>query len=449
MNAVIVAVLLMIILSLFRVHVVLALAIGAFAGGLVSGMSLQDTITAFQSGLEGGVTVALSYGLLGAFAVGISYTGLPKLLVEKAVRLIGKQGESRRRSLTKVLIVLIIALISSFSQNLIPIHIAFIPILIPPLLYVFNELKLDRRATATALTFGLKAPYLLIPAGYGLVFQEEILVPNLNENGMNVSLSMVPQAMLIPVSGMLVGLLIAIFISYKKPREYEDRSLTQTESTSEPQESSLFGNVIAVTSIVAVVAVQITTNSMLVGSLTGIIILYAYFVYLQVTKRASLSDADTLLTSGMKMLAFIGFIMITAGGFAEVIRETGHVELLVDNASGFIGDNRALAAIVMLVLGLFITMGIGSSFATIPIIAVIFVPLATAVGFSPMATIALIGTAAALGDAGSPASDSTLGPTAGLNADGQHNHIWDTCVPTFLHFNIPLIIFGFLAAMIL
>jgi len=103
----------------------------------------------------------------------------------------------------------------------------------------------------------------------------------------------------------------------------------------------------------------------------------------------------------------------------------------------------------MLVIGLFITMGIGSSFATIPIIAAIFVPLAAAIGFSPMATIALIGTAGALGDAGSPASDSTLGPTAGLNADGQHHHIWDTCVPTFLHFNIPLLIFGWIAAMIL
>ena len=44
-----------------------------------------------------------------------------------------------------------------------------------------------------------------------------------------------------------------------------------------------------------------------------------------------------------------------------------------------------------------------------------------------MATIAIIGTAGALGDAGSPASDSTLGPTSGLNADGQHHHIWDTC----------------------
>ena len=55
----------------------------------------------------------------------------------------------------------------------------------------------------------------------------------------------------------------------------------------------------------------------------------------------------------------------------------------------------------------------------------------------------------ALGDAGSPASDSTLGPTSGLNIDGQHHHIWDTVVPTFLHYNLPLLAFGWLAAMTL
>ncbi|SET13423.1 Na+/H+ antiporter NhaC family protein [Thorsellia anophelis] len=103
----------------------------------------------------------------------------------------------------------------------------------------------------------------------------------------------------------------------------------------------------------------------------------------------------------------------------------------------------------MILSGLFITLGIGSSFSTIPIITVIFVPITHNLGFSPAAIVALVGTAAALGDAGSPASDSTLGPTAGLNADGQHNHIWDSVVPTFLHYNIPLIIFGWIAAMVL
>lgn len=41
------------------------------------------------------------------------------------------------------------------SQNLIPVHIAFIPLLIPPLLAIMTQLRLDRRAIACALTFGL------------------------------------------------------------------------------------------------------------------------------------------------------------------------------------------------------------------------------------------------------------------------------------------------------
>ncbi|EXF94649.1 hypothetical protein HK44_000390 [Pseudomonas fluorescens HK44] len=50
---------------------------------------------------------------------------------------------------------------------------------------------------------------------------------------------------------------------------------------------------------------------------------------------------------------------------------------------------------------------------------------------------------------GSAVSDSTLGPTSGLNIDGQHHHIRDTVVPTFLHYNLPLLAFGWVVAMVL
>ena len=68
---------------------------------------------------------------------------------------------------------------------------------------------------------------------------------------------------------------------------------------------------------------------------------------------------------------------------------------------------------------------------------------------SPLATVSIVGVAEALGDAGSTASDSTLGPTSGLNMDGKHDHIWDSVVPTFIHYNIPLLAFVWLAAMTL
>ena len=63
--------------------------------------------------------------------------------------------------------------------------------------------------------------------------------------------------------------------------------------------------------------------------------------------------------------------------------------------------------------------------------------------------VLLISAAAALGDAGSPASDTTLGPTSGLNADGQHDHIRDTCIPTFIAFNIPIMICAILMSQVL
>ncbi len=439
MNAVVIAVLVMLILSLLRVQVVLALAIGAFTGGIVGGLGISETITVFTEGLGNNAVIALSYALLGAFALGISKTGLPEVIVSRALKVTQKQGDSKKKALSKALLLLIIVTISIFSQNLIPIHIAFIPILIPPLLMIFNELKMDRRALASSITFGLTAPYILLPVGFGLIFHQ-IIQEEMEKSGLNVDMAMIPKAMVLPVIGMVIGLLIALFVSYRKPRNYENKDIA-SESEGITAAISVRSITFAIIAIVATVVVQILTESMVMGALTGIIILLF-------SGSFSIRESDVIFTDGMKMMAFIGFVMITAAGFAEVMRETGHIEQLVESASAVFAGNQVLAALVMLLVGLLVTMGIGSSFATIPIIATIFVPFAQELGFSPLAIVALVGTAGALGDAGSPASDSTLGPTAGLNVDGQHNHIWDTCVPTFLHYNIPLVLFGWIAAII-
>ena len=167
------------------------------------------------------------------------------------------------------------------------------------------------------------------------------------------------------------------------------------------------------------------------------------------TRVIKVNEVDSTMAEGIKLMGFIAVVMLVAAGFAEVIKATKGVDSLVVSSANLIGGSKLLGAIIMLLIGLGITMGIGTAFGTIPIIATIYVPLGVKLGSSPAAIVCLLGTAGALGDAGSPASDSTLGPTAGLNVDGQHDHIWDTCVPTFLHFNIPLIIFGTIAAMFL
>ncbi|NLC27185.1 MAG: TRAP transporter large permease subunit [Campylobacteraceae bacterium] len=440
MNPVVVAVTVMLALSLMRINVVFALIIGALAGGLLGGLGLQETVEAFSSGLGGGANIALSYAMLGAFAVAISHSGITDVLANSIISKLGKDANPLRKLYVKGFLLGAILLAAIASQNLIPVHIAFIPILIPPLLHTMSTLKLDRRAVACTLAFGLTATYMFLPVGFGGIFLKTILQKHIIDNGVLVTPEQLPLGMAIPVLGMFIGLLVAVFVSYRKSRTYSMENLLI-----EDPKSNTIKPLFLVAGIVAILlslSLQLYANSIIMGALAGIVV----FVVFGVLKP---SETQDMMTKGIQMMGMIGFIMIAASGFAEVMKATDGVVGLVNATGDLIGDNRSMAALLMLLVGLFITMGIGSSFSTIPIIAAIYVPLCVSFGFSPLATIALVGASAALGDAGSPASDTTLGPTAGLNADGQHDHIWDTVVPTFIHFNIPLIIFGWIAAMVL
>lgn len=449
MNAVLIAVLVMLILSVARVHVVISLFIGALVGGLISGIGLGPTMVAFQDGLAGGAKIALSYALLGAFAMAVASSGLPTLLARWIMSKIGNTEESANRRavlVTKWLMVAGVLAMAIMSQNLIPVHIAFIPLIIPPLLGVMNKLRIDRRLIACVLTFGLVTTYMWIPVGFGSIFLNEILLGNIRKAGLDTTGINIMQVMSIPALGMIAGLIIAVGFSYRKPRDYKNRPLEAAHSV---EEITRYKVIVAIIAILATFIVQVVmqladseADSLLIGALTGL----AVFL---VTGAVNWKEADDVFTSGMKMMALIGFIMITAQGFAAVMTATGQVETLVDASAALFGSNKAMGALVMLIVGLIVTMGIGSSFSTLPIIATIYVPLCLALGFSPAATVAIVGAAGALGDAGSPASDSTLGPTAGLNADGQHDHIRDSVIPTFLHYNLPLIVSGWVAAMVL
>lgn len=455
MFAILAAIAVMFGLSLARVPVVFALVIGAVTGGLLAGLGLQGTLEAFNNGLGGGAKIALAYGILGAFALALARSGLPDLLAYKMIHTLKGEADLKAQNRVKYFIFLVVAIAAVFSQNVIPVHIAFIPVLIPPLLMVFNHLKLDRRLVACLLTFGLVATYMLVPVGFGAIFLNDILGHNISTfgkpYGFEISYDQIPTAMAIPVFGMFVGLLIAVFFSYRKPREYKDVHIEEQQSISAEMgvaqksgqpEVATFTIWMAVIAILVTLGVQLYSDSMILAGLVGVAILSCAGIF-------KWKEADDVIITGMRMMALVGFIMIAAQGFAAVIEATGQVSALVEASVDWIGNSQALAAFLMLLIGLLITLGIGSSFSTIPILAIIYVPLCIQFGFSPAATIAIIGTAAALGDAGSPASDSTLGPTSGLNMDGQHDHMKDSVVPTFIHFNIPLMIFGWIAAMVL
>ena len=439
MNAVIAAVGIMLVLSLSRVHVVIALIVGALVGGLVGGLGIEATLSAFNGGLGGGAQVALSYAMLGAFAVAIAKSGLAHAMADKALRMVNKQqavGGNR----VKWLLIALLLVVAISSQNILPIHIAFIPLLVPPLLYVLTKLKIDRRLIACVMTFGLITPYMFLPVGFGNIFLNQILLANVSKSGVDISAVNVTHAMAIPALGMLFGLLVAVFISYRKKRDYDLGKIEQVEQVAISYNPRTL--LVAGVAIAAAFIIQLWLGSMIIGALAGFLIFSASGI-------VRWRETDDLFTEGMKMMAMIGFIMIAASGFAEVLKATGEVKSLVEASAGWINHSKGVGALLMLLVGLLVTMGIGSSFSTVPILAAIFVPLCVQLGFSPMAIVCIVGTAGALGDAGSPASDSTLGPTSGLNIDGQHHHIWDTVVPTFLHYNLPLLAFGWVAAMVL
>ena len=485
-NAVVLSVLVMAVLCVLRLNVLLSIIIAALVAGWLSPLPLESlpleslneaSQTSFWQyillkttttgeilikGMASNLNIALSYILLGGIAVAISRTHLMTFLLSAIANVISNR---------KFIFILSLALIACFSQNLVPIHIAFIPILIPPLLSLMNRLKIDRRAVACALTFGLQAPYVTLGVGFGLIFHTTIS-EQMKANGMPVSLGEISSVMWIGGVAMLLGLLFAVFVLYAKPREY-----AQKEECSMGDASMGWREYATLLGIIVLFVVQLVTHSLALGAFAGLMCMI-------VLRGVRWSEIDSVMEGGLKMMAFIAFVMLVAAGYGEVLRASGEVQNLVQVVANFthqVGDGamntivsngldsnatmasnpatldstgaslwaKFIGASLMLLVGLLITIGIGTSFGTIPIIAAIYVPFGISLGFSVPAIILLIGIAGALGDAGSPASDSTLGPTSGLNMDGQHNHIYDTCIPTFFVYNIPLLVAGTLGAMML
>lgn len=425
LNPIIISVVLLCVLCLAKVNVLLALIIAALSAGLTGGLGLTKSMEILSNGFSSNATTALSYILLGTFAVAIAQTGLMQMLVRWIGRHVGTKPK---------IFCFIIAFIACLSQNVVPVHIAFIPLLIPPLLSLMNKMQLDRRAVACALGFGLTAPYISLPVGFGLIFQG-IVASSMTDNGIKTTVSDVASVAWIAGLSMVVGLVLAVFL-YGRKRTYQDIPMKGVEEAISDEALKFNKNhLVTLLAIVIAVAVQLGLESLPLAALSGLIVMFMGGAF-------RFDKLDDHIASGISMMGLIAFVMLIAGGYAAILKGTNAVPTLVESVVPLIGHNKWVAATIITSIGLLVTMGIGTSFGTVPILAVIYVPLCTAVGFSVPATILLMTVAGALGDAGSPASDSTLGPTSGLNADGQHNHIWDTCVPTFLAFNVPLLIAG-------
>lgn len=439
-NAVALTIILMVTFCLIKMPVPIALIAAAVLGGLQSGLSFGESLGAFNENLLAGAQIGITYIMIGAFAVALARSGLLELLADKITKKMSN-GSVEARQRVKWTLFIIFSVSALLSQNIIPVHIAFIPILIPPLIHIMNKLKIDRRAIACILCSLISVAYLLIPYGFGDIYLNQILLASANDVGSSLGFvataNMAPKAMFFPVMGIIAGMLVAVFITYRKPRIYKDLPVLTDETKSDKPINKL-QIAITIFSIGVALALQIMYESLLIGALIG-------FVILSFSRIFRWNEQDDVFTKGVALMAEISVVITLATGFAGVLVATGEVNTLIDLVVNYIGDNKVMGATVMILMGLFITVGFGDSFASVAILAPIYLPMALLLGFSPLASLAILGASAALGDAGSPASSITLGATAGLNADGQHDHMTDSVIPTFTHINIGMVIFSWVA----
>ena len=188
LNPVLLAVAALLLLAAMRLNVVFSLILAALIGGLAGGMGLEKTVNAFFADLTGGAVLALNYVMLGALSVAIAQSGVIEWLADALFRRAERSGKmefsGQQNFLLKYALFGVLTLISMSSQNLIPVHIAFIPILIPPLLALFDRMRIDRRAVACILTFGLITPYMVLPFGFGKIYLNDLLLKNVVKFGL-------------------------------------------------------------------------------------------------------------------------------------------------------------------------------------------------------------------------------------------------------------------------
>lgn len=107
----------------------------------------------------------------------------------------------------------------------------------------------------------------------------------------------------------------------------------------------------------------------------------AALIFLVLVRVVKWKEIQEILEGGIHLMGFIAFVMLIASGYATVIRATGAVDHLVESAFNMLGGSKLAGSSIMILLGLLITMGIGTSFGTVPVIAAIYVPLSIKLGF--------------------------------------------------------------------
>src|SRR5699024_12074815 len=130
-------------------------------------------------------------------------------------------------------------------------------------------------------------------------FLEAILLVNIERACLDSSGINIVQASAIPALGMTIGLLVAVFVTYRKPRSYTDRPIAGGKIV-EPTPTR-YNLVMSLIAIVATFAIQLIVqfsgseaDGLLLGSLVGLGIFL-------ISGVVEWNKADDVFTSGMRM----------------------------------------------------------------------------------------------------------------------------------------------------
>src|SRR5699024_3168408 len=208
------------------------------------------------------------------------------------------------------------------------------------------------------------------------------------ENGISITKGQVSLAMLFPGAAMIVGLLIALLITYRKDRISKDvKNITvqdvETKEYIMNQEDLTWkpAHTVTVVAIIAALILQLVSDSLVLGALAGIIVMF-------LGRVVHMYEGDKVVNEGIGMMGMIAFVMLVASGYANVLTESGAINELVEGTLRITGDSPFVIALLLLGVGLLITIGIGTSFGTIPILAALYAPVFIATGMSPLASAA-------------------------------------------------------------
>ena len=430
-NPTIVSVIVMVALCLLKVDVFLAVLLSALLCAVLGGAGLVEGLEVFYTNMGNDNKMVLFLLLLGVLAVTMDRNGVGDALAPRIARLIGKKVWLFPVALTVLAII---------AETFVLVGVSFLLVVIPPLLKLLTDYKVDRRLLVITTCCGLQIGYCCFPVGYGLAFMG-IVQNTLAENGLEVTIDQIWRANIVIAVAMLVAIVAAML--YYKSRDYESaEQLAQAEEAAAADQLPpiTFKHIACLLAGIAVVVVQVTTESMPLAALAMIAILV-------ITGAIPLKKFDKIFMDGIMSSVYVCLVLMASVAFAATSKEFGQLESLVSASADLVGGSKLFGAFFMLLLGLFITMGIGSSFSTVPIVGAVLVPLGLHLGMSPAAIIMLVAAAGALGDSGSPSSNQTLIPTSAFNIDGQHDHIKDSCIPSFIFVNIPIIVVCTIAAL--